>query len=255
MTRPDELRVSIGAAKSMVGRAAVDRFGTGQTPRGTYLRAVLLRREIENLKRDILALCAVVEESVSKAMTAVGKRDAALAREVIEGDPQIDQLEVDLEEECLKILALHQPVAADLRFIIAVLKINNDLERIGDLATNIAKRSLFLADHSVREPETLPRMAEKVREMLRQSLDAFVDFDADRARTVLQVDDEVDNMHKEMFRGLQEATRAEPDHVEGYTQYLTISRNLERIADLATNICEDVIYLIEGKIVRHHHEI
>lgn len=211
-----------------------------------------LRKEIDKLKRQILALSAYVEESVKKAVESVITRNEALAREVIDGDPVIDQMEVDLEEECLKILALHQPVAIDLRYIIAILKINNDLERIGDGAVNIAERAVSLcAKESGPVPFDLPRMAGDVETMLSTSLTALIDSDSSLAYTILKLDDTIDEMNRHTFANVQTAIMASPEKTQCFIQYLSISRNLERIADLATNIAEDVIYMIEGKIVRH----
>jgi phosphate transport system protein len=193
-----------------------------------------------------------VEDSVRRALISVASRDEALANEVIEADGRVDEAEVELEEECLKVLALHQPVAIDLRYIIAVLKINNDIERIGDLAANIAKRSLDLRE-AAEVPALLPEMADKARAMLRTSLDALVNFDGEQARQVLAMDDDVDRMHKAMFDRLDHIVTDEPAKSNEFLPFLSVSRSLERIGDLATNIAEDVIYLVDGDIVRHRH--
>jgi phosphate transport system protein len=171
----------------------------------------------------------------------------------MESDDQIDDLEVDLEEECLKILALHQPVANDLRFIIAVLKINNDLERIGDLAGNIAERTIALADEKERivAPTHFPAMVAGVEEMLKKSLDALVNLDLRLAAQVCRMDDQIDKLHAQTYSLVKQEVRSHPDQLDSLLHYLTISRHLERIADLATNLAEDVIYMIEGDIVRH----
>jgi phosphate transport system protein len=212
-----------------------------------------LRLEIDGLKKRILALSAVVEDAVRKALLATERHDPILAQAVIAGDHQIDVLEVELEEECLKILALHQPVAMDLRFIIAVLKINNDLERTGDLAVNIAERAMFLADHqTVTPPPTLPALADKAQEMLHKSLDALVKTDTELAKQVLETDDEVDALHRGMYGRVQQLAKENPNEIAGLFQWLSVSRYLERIADQATNIAEDVIYMMNGEIVRHH---
>lgn len=212
-----------------------------------------LRTEIDRLKKNILTLSAVVEEAVQKAMIATERRDPVMAQSVIQGDKRVDVLEVELEEECLKILALHQPVAMDLRFIIAVLKINNDLERIGDLAVNIAERAVFLADHKdVSPPPTLSDLADRVQNMLHKSLDALVNTDTALAREVLRTDDEVDAIHRGMYGRVQKRAQENPSEVAGLFQWLSVSRYLERIADQATNIAEDVIYMMEGEIIRHN---
>lgn len=211
-----------------------------------------LHKEIEKLKSMLLSLGADVEGSVYKAVQALDKRDTALAEQVIAGDAPIDRFEVYLEEECLKILALYQPVAVDLRYVIAVLKINNDLERIGDLAVNIAERAIHLAkEEPVDVPFDFVGMAEKVRAMLKKALDAMVNQDARQAKEVCAADDEIDAIHKDMYPRIQEAITRNPKHMAALLQFLGVSRYLERIADHATNIAEDVIYMMEGDIVRH----
>ncbi len=213
------------------------------------------QREIDNLKKKILDLGALVESRVRKATLSIQDRNLNLAREIIEKDLEIDHVEVDVEEECLKILALHQPVAIDLRFIIAVLKINNDLERIGDLAVNIAERALYLAQQPPPGVSLdFVGMARKVQFMLKNSLDALVNFSASLAKEVCLNDDEVDAMNRQMFQSVQDGIRAHPERVEPLIHMLSISRHLERIADHATNIAEDVIYMVEGEIVRHKTE-
>jgi phosphate transport system protein len=214
-----------------------------------------LQREIENLKKKVLSLGARVEMAVHEAIRSIEARDAALARKIIEDDIQIDQTEVDVEEECLKILALHQPVAIDLRFIVAVLKINNDLERIGDLAVNIAERASYLASQPpVNVAFDFAEMSEKTEAMLNKSLDALVNLSSDLAHEVCMSDDAVDNMNRQMYLRVQEGIQANPAHMPSLIHLLSVSRHLERIADHATNIAEDVIYMIDGKIVRHKAE-
>ncbi|MFN8548599.1 MAG: phosphate signaling complex protein PhoU [Candidatus Eisenbacteria bacterium] len=211
-----------------------------------------LERDIERLKLNLLALGAKVEESVYRAVQAIEQGDAVAARRVIEEDNQIDAQELEVEEECLKILALHQPVATDLRFIVAVLKIDNDLERIGDLAVNLAERAVLLSKGPrVRSPFDLPNMAVKSQAMLRRSIDAFVNMNAEAARQVCAADDEVDQINREMYHLVLASIKERPDDAESLVHYLTSSRLLERISDHATNIAEDVIYLVEGEIVRH----
>ena len=212
-----------------------------------------LQREIERLKKKILSLCAAVEESVRMAVKSIEDGDAAMAEKVIRTDAEIDQAEVDLEEDCLKILALHQPVAIDLRFIIAVMKINNDLERIGDLAVNLAERAQFLSTQTrIAVPFDLENLAEKAQGMLQKSLDSLVNLDAASAREVCRTDDEVDEINRKMYDLVKEAIRRHPEQLDILIPYLSISRYLERIADHATNIAEDVIYMIEGVIARHN---
>jgi phosphate transport system protein len=216
---------------------------------------VHLERELDRLKKKILALGAIVEERVRMAIKAVETRDRELAKKVIEADDEIDQIEVDVEEGCLKILALYQPVAIDLRFIVAVIKINNDLERIGDIAVNIAERAAFLATQSkVDIPFDFAGMAEKTQSMLKKSLDSLVNMDADLAWEVGAADDEVDAINRDMYLQVQDGIRKNIDRMECLIHLLQTSRHLERIADHATNIAEDVIYMINGEIVRHHAE-
>lgn len=211
-----------------------------------------LEREVDRLKRKILSLSAMVEDSVYKAVKSVEERDSALARTVIEADDQIDTFEVEVEEECLKILALHQPVAIDLRLIIAVLKINNDLERIGDLAVNIAHRATSLADRKkVAAIFQFQHMSSKVKQMLRRALESLVNLDVQLAKEVCSSDDEIDRMNHEMHQQIRESIRAHPEDLEALLYFISVSRNLERIADHTTNIAEDVIYMVEGEIVRH----
>jgi phosphate transport system protein len=211
-----------------------------------------LSREVDRLKRKLLALSAYVEESVQRAVKAVSERDEKLARRVIDTDIEIDEMEVDVEEDCLKILALHQLVAIDLRLIIAVLKINNDLERIGDLAVNIAERAASLAQKPrINSPFDFQTMAERVQKMLQKALDALVNADAVLAKEVLECDDEIDEMNRQMYDSIKDGIRKDPDNVDTLIQVLAISRNLERIADHTSNIAEDVIYMVNGDIIRH----
>ena len=214
-----------------------------------------LQKEIENLKKQILSLSAQVEAAVRDATLAIEQRDDKLAHKVIENDIVIDQQEVEIEEECLKILALHQPVAIDLRFIIAVLKINSDIERIGDLAVNVAERAAFLATQP--KPDIsfdFVGMARAAQAMLTKSLDALVNMSTELAQEVCVGDDAIDAMNREMYVKVQQAIRAHPEQIESLIHMLSAARHLERIADHATNIAEDIIYMIEGQIVRHRTE-
>lgn len=214
---------------------------------------VRVQKDIEKLKQRLLEMGLVIEEVFSKAVRCVQKRDITLAREIIEGDRAVDIAEVDLEEECLKTLALYQPVAADLRLIVAVMKINNDLERIGDLAVNIAERILTLSQRQdVELPFDFNRMSSVVRDMLKKSIDSLVKLDKQKAREVLACDEEIDSIHRAMYSTASENMRQSPNKIEYLLNAIAISRYLERIADHITNIAEDVIYLIEGEIVRHN---
>ncbi|MBU0735147.1 MAG: phosphate signaling complex protein PhoU [Proteobacteria bacterium] len=211
-----------------------------------------LQAELERLKKGILSLGAMAEERVRMAIEAIQTKDGILAKKIIDTDQEIDKAEVALEEECLKIIALHQPVAVDLRFINAVIKINNDLERIGDEAVNIAER---VEDISRRLPPPVPfdfaAMAEKAEAMLKDSLDALVNQDVDLAYKVCLDDDEVDQMNHLIYDEVKEAIKKQPDRVAYFLNLFLIARHLERIADHATNIAEEVIYMIEGIIHRH----
>ena len=214
--------------------------------------SVHLKREIDNLKQMMIAQCSTVEEHLWQAVKAVENRDSTLARQVIDRDFEIDRKEVDIEEECLKMLALYQPVAIDLRYIITALKINNDLERIGDLAVNIADAAEYLADHPpVEIPPTLETIAERSQSMVHLSIDALVNLDCPLAYRVRHSDDIVDNLHEQVAEYVQMQIRRHLDQLESLIHLLSVSRNLERIADHATNIAEDVIYLVEGHIIRH----
>jgi len=210
------------------------------------------QNEIERLKKKILHLAALVEESLQLAVRAVNDRDLALADRVINGDPVIDLLEIEVEEDCLKILALHQPVAADLRYVVAVLKINSDLERIADLAVNIAERARDQARNAhMAVAFDLTDMLNRTVKMVHKSVDALVAQDPVKAQEVRVEDDEIDAMHRATFRKIQQLISENPDKVEYLVCLLSVSRNLERIADHATNVAEDVVYMIEGEIVRH----
>ena len=214
--------------------------------------SVHLQREIERLKKGILALCAIVEDQVQMAVRALLERDTNLANSVEQRDKDIDHREVEVEEECLKILALHQPVAVDLRFIVAAMKINNDLERIGDLAVNIARKAVsFTEETQMPMPFDIAGMWDKTQSMLRDSIDALVNMDVELATAVCRRDDEVDRIKYEIRVGVEDQMRREPQNVRPLMRLLAVSRNLERIADCATNIAEDVIYMCEGRIVRH----
>jgi phosphate transport system protein len=214
--------------------------------------AIHLFREIEKLKKMILSLAALVEENVRLAVKAVAQRDEKMAVQAIENDHQIDLTEVTVEEECLKILALHQPVANDLRYIVGMMKINHDLERIGDLAVSIGQRAFELTKAPrPRLDFDILNMAEKVQTMVGKSIDALINRDAQLARAVWFSDDEIDRRNEDTYRSVEAEIRAHPEHLVGLMNLLSVSRNLERIADHATNIAKDVIYMFEGEIVRH----
>lgn len=213
-----------------------------------------LHIELEKLKKMILSLGGMVEERVRLAILAIDRRDRAIAEQVINGDHEVDEMEVEMEEECLKVMALYQPVAVDLRFINTVIKINNDLERIADEAVNIAERvdQIQQPDNAVF-PFDHVDMGEKSERLLKLALDALVNMDADLAYHVCKQDDEVDAIKDRVYEMAVKAMADHPDKVKHIINLLLISRHIERIADHATNIAEEVIYLIEGEIIRHGH--
>ncbi len=209
-------------------------------------------RELEKTKKMILSLGAMAEERVNLAIKAVHNKDAAIAQKIISSDHELDEMEVDIEEDCLKILALYQPVAIDLRFLIAMIKINNDLERIGDEAVNIAQRGGVIAKWD--DPKITfdySEMAEKTEMMLKMSLDALVNMDTDIAFKVAIFDDEVDEIKNRAYNHIKKAIDNHLDRGGYLINLLLISRHLERIADHATNIAEEVVYMVEGEIIRH----
>ena len=204
---------------------------------------------------QLVLLAGSVEKRVADAVKSIDQRDAQLAQQVKDTDQVIDQTEVEVEEECLKILALYQPVAMDLRFIVAVLKINSDLERIGDEAVNIAGRSLNINAYPKIEIKfDLKTLAQNVMAMLKRSLDALVNMDAAMAHAVIDSDDEIDETVRLLFQQVKNEIRRQPEKIDYIIEYMRINRHLERIADHATNIAEDIVYMIEGKIVRHNYE-
>lgn len=213
-----------------------------------------LQRAIDKLMEQLIALSALVENSVKRAVQSLEEANSQLAHQVIEDDKIIDNKEIDIEEECLKIFALHQPVARDLRFLVAVLKINNDLERIGDLAQNISKHSIRILKKPLIEKNLNRNILEiynKVLPMLKDSLNSIVNLDADTANRILIADDEVDRLHRKFAQEMVEEIKKNPEGIETLIHYLHIARHLERIADHTTNIAEDIIYLTKGEIVRH----
>lgn len=212
-----------------------------------------LVRQIDKLKKMILSQGAMVEESVEGAIRAVDTRDTELADRVIQSDAKIDLMDIDIEEECLHTLALYQPLATDLRFVASVMKINKDLERIADLAVNLAEQAKFLARLPRIDTVPFDLMGEtrRVRSMLKHSLDALVNIDPEMAEWVRKTDVEVDGIHRQMYKQVEEAIRQRPEDLEPLINLLNVSRQLERIADHTVNIAEDVIYMARGEILRH----
>ena len=212
-----------------------------------------LERDLDELKRDVLHLGSLVETALGNASFVLRDRRVKLAQAVYAGESVINEKEVQIEENCLKILALHQPVAIDLRFIVVVLKVNNDLERIGDLAENLTARAVYLAEReSMPEPmATINAMFVTIRSMLKDSLDSLVKLDVDLARKVIAQDDGVDQINRQMYDDFRQMMARDASMIEQATSWLSCSRYLERIADLATNISEDVVFMVEGEVVRH----
>lgn len=209
-----------------------------------------LQREINFLNRLILQLGGQVEENLRKALSVVHQQVNPDPGEFLQRDREVNRLEIRVEETCLKILALHQPVASDLRYIVSMMKINNDLERVGDLAEHIARRGSKLKPLAL--PEMIDAMAVHIREMLRESLDAMVQLDLERCRAILKRDREVDALNQEVHRWfLTEANDGARGGIETLMQVLLTAKDLERIGDHTCNIAEDVIYLVSGEIVRH----
>jgi phosphate transport system protein len=212
-----------------------------------------LERDLDAIEQEILDQSSRVEEMIAKSCQALVERRPDTAQEVIANEVEINAREVKIEEECLKILALHQPVAVDLRRTATVLKINTELERIADLAVNIAERTISLADHPEFEiPPKLERMFVRASDMVHEALDAFVDQNVEAAREVCRRDDEVDDYNRRVIEDLLETMRSRSDLVEAALHFFSVCRHVERIGDCATNIAEDVIYLVEGEIARHH---
>ena len=211
-----------------------------------------LQRDLDNLRKSILLLGAKVEENINHAITLQANRDLSITAQMRAAEDEINEMEVTIEEECLKVLALHQPVAVDLRFIIVVLKVNNDLERMGDQAINVLERIEFLAQYPrVEEDLEFEAMGELVKIMVKSCLDALVNHETDLAKWVCQLDDKVDAIHAGMFIKLREIMQSNPRSIAPSQSLLTISSNFERIGDLATNIAEEVIFMEEGEVVRH----
>lgn len=214
--------------------------------------SVHMHRDMDRLRERLLELSGKVEQQLQKAIDAVNRRDAQLADEVERWDAHIDAAEIDIEEKCLEILTLYQPVAADLRFLVTALKINNDLERIGDLAVNIARKARALARFpEFRLPFDVSSMWAKAQLMLRQSVDSLVNCDPELAANVCRQDEAVDCQKRENRQQIERMMQETPQLIPALLQVLAISRNLERVADHATNIAEDVIYMVQGKIARH----
>jgi phosphate transport system protein len=211
-----------------------------------------LLRDLEQLADDLLHMTTATETAFARALESILTRDYDLARKVVDGDVDIDRMEVRLEEDALKVLALHVPVAGDLRFVVSAIKMNHDLERIADIAANIAKRALEMsAMPPVTPPEGFDEMAQHARTMLREAILALVRRDPQLAVRVCAADDEVDQLQRQILPQLEARMQREPQHIPALLRWVNAVRNIERIADGATNLAEDVIYLEEGEIIRH----
>jgi phosphate transport system protein len=209
--------------------------------------------EINEMKETLLRMAGMVEAAIDRSIRALLDRDVDLAARVVTEDQAIDRLEIEVEEQCISILARHQPVAVDLRLLFAAVKMNNDLERIGDHAVNIARRVERLPEAaSSIIPDDMPRIAETTRRMIGDALDAFVNGDVAKARSVCVQDDEVDRLEYRIQRKLIAHTIENPGEISRAMALAEIARNFERIADISTNICEEVIFMVEAKTIKHH---
>ena len=212
-------------------------------------------RELEELNKQLLLMGGRAETIVLKSVEALRRLDRDLANEVFGDDKTMDRMELDIDERCLRLLALQQPMAKDLRFITAALKINNDLERVGDHAVNIAGSVLRLAGKPLLKPLIdIPRMAELASDMLHEALDAFVRRDADTARRICLRDDAVDALNDQIFRELVSYMVEDPMTITRAMELILVARNLERVADLATNVAEEVVFIAEARVIKHHAE-
>ena len=212
--------------------------------------------DLETLKTKLLEMGSLVESAIQRSISAVTQKDRGAAEQVFMNEARINAIEIEIDDFAISLLALQQPMAADLRLIVAALKINTDLERMGDLAVNIAQRALSLMEGPVIKPMIdIPHIAGLVQSMVRKALDAFVHRDADLARSVLSSDDAVDNMRTACYHELVSFMEQDPQHIQQALALLWITRNLERIADHSTNIAEDVLFLVKGVDVRHHAEV
>jgi phosphate transport system protein len=218
------------------------------------MTGVHLVRDIKKIKKNIVQLCGEVQKRLCKAVDSFIEEDIYTAGEVVDKDFEIDEMEVSLEEEILKVLALHQPVASDLRFLIAILKINNDIERIGDLAVNISKRTLKFKKSKVENSDhsNLREITRIVIDMVKKSLESLIEEDVEKAGDIIFQDEMVDQRMDDLFEEIKEQMLRKPENIEGLLSKASVYRHIERIGDHATNIAEDIIYFKEGVIVRHN---
>jgi phosphate transport system protein len=210
-------------------------------------------QELESLKTNLIKMASIAEEAVGSATEALLHQDSAVAQKVIEGDRRLNALEIENDNAIIDLLALQQPVAVDLRFILAAQKLNNDLERIGDHAVNIAESVVVIARTRPDGPLLeLPEMAKIAQEMLRDAIDAFLHNDPRLGQKVLQQDDQIDELNRKMTQEALQVMKANTAMIEGSLELIRVSKNLERVADLATNIAEEVIFIANAKLVKHH---
>ncbi len=215
---------------------------------------IRLTEETSKLKKMLFEMASSVEEMIAKSIKALEENNMILAEDVIKSDEKVNEMEIEIDNQCIRILALLHPEAEDLRTVTMIMKINNDLERIGDHAVNIAQMALYLADKPPVKPLIdIPKMAEKAIEMLQESLDSFVNKDAELAVEVCKKDDEVDALEPQIVRELVTYMISDPQTIDRALTLILIARGLERVADLATNIAEDAYYMASGKILKHHH--
>ncbi len=213
----------------------------------------LFEEELKQLKEKLLEMSSLVEAALSGSMKALMDRDKKMAQTVVREDDAVNMLEIAIDDLCLRFLALHQPQAGDLRFVAASMRINNELERMGDLAVNIAQRALDLFKVlPINPPADIPKMAEASQGMLKDSINAFINNDPELARAVCVRDDVVDKLNRQVFSELLQVMCKDPKAAERSMEMILVAKNLERIADLATNVCEDVIYMVNGKVIKHH---
>ncbi len=214
------------------------------------------QKELQELKEDLLKMAALVEKAISTAVQSLVKRDSELAKKTFEGENQINKMEIDIEDRCLKLLALMHPMAADLRFVTSAMKIITDLERMGDQAVNIAERAVSLNQEAQLKPYIdIPRMAEITQSMVKDVLDAFVNQDSKLARSVCERDDMVDGLNDQVFRELLTYMYGDPQTIARAVHLMIVCRCLERIADHATNIAEDVIFMLDARVIKHHADV
>ncbi len=215
---------------------------------------IRFEEEMALLNKKLLEMVSLVETNIAKSVKALRDGNMILAQEVISADERINSMEIEIDNLCIKILALYHPEAQDLRTVTMVMKVNNDLERIGDHATSISRMALFMADYPPIKPLVdIPKMADKTMEMLRESIDSFIRKDSDLAISVCEKDDEVDNYEPQIVRELITFIISDPSTLNRALRYIYVARHLERVADLATNVAENAYYMATGKMIKHQH--